>query len=181
MTGRFLRTAALAASLTLAAPMWAQTANWLHVEVNEGGANSSKVNVNLPLSVAKVALGMAPKQFTDKAVEKLNEHDLSIADIRKLWAEIKNAGNAEFVTVQEVDETVRIAREGDWVRVRVDKTGENTERVRVDIPVAVVDALLSGDGESFNLLAAINELEGNTGDIVNVEDGDETVRVWIGS
>jgi hypothetical protein len=63
----------------------------------------------------------------------------------------------------------------------VDKTGEQPERVRVDIPVGVVDALLSGDGESFNLLAAINELEGNTGDIVNIEDGDETVRVWIGS
>jgi head-tail adaptor len=167
--------------LSLAAPVWPQTANWLHVEVNDGGERASKVNVNLPLSVAKVALEMAPKQFTDKAVEKLNEHDVSIADIRKLWAEIKNAGNAEFVTVQEADETIRVAREDGWVRVRVDKTGEQPERVRVDIPVGVVDALLSGDGESFNLLAAINELEGNTGDIVNIEDGDETVRVWIGS
>ena len=181
MAGRFVRTAAFAACLSLAAPMWAQTSNWLHVEVNEGGDKPSKVNVNLPLSVAKVALGMAPKQFTDQAVEKLNEHDVSIADIRKLWAEIKNAGNAEFVTVQEADETVRVARDGDWVRIRVDKTGENSERVKVDIPIGVVDALLSGDGESFNLLAAINELEGKSGDIVHVEDGDETVRVWIGS
>lgn len=181
MTGRFVRAAALAACLSLSAPMWAQTANWLHVEVNEGGEKASKVNVNLPLSVAKVALGMAPKQFTDKAVEKLNDHDISIADLRKLWAEIKNAGNAEFVTVQEADETVRVARDGAWVRIRVDKTGEKAERVKVDIPISVVDALLSGDGESFNLLAAINELQGNSGDIVNVEDGDETVRVWIGS
>lgn len=181
MTGKCVRTAALAVCLSLAAPMWAQTANWLHVEVNDSGEKASKVNVNLPLSVAKVALGMAPKQFTDKAVEKLNDRDVSIADLRKLWAEIKNAGSAEFVTVQEADETVRVAREGDWVRVRVDKTGDKPERVKVDIPIGVVDALLSGDGESFNLLAAINELEGNTGDIVNVEDGDETVRVWIGS
>ena len=83
--------------------------------------------------------------------------------------------------MQKADETVRVAREDDWVRVRVEKTGEKSESVKVDIPIGVVDALLSGDGESFNLLAAINELEGNTGDIVNVEDGDETVRVWIGS
>lgn len=181
MIGRSVRTAALAACLTLAAPAWSQTANWLHVEVNEGGERASKVNVNLPLSVAKVALEMAPKQFTDKAVEQLNRHDLSIADIRKLWAEIKNAGNAEFVTVQEADETVRVARDGAWVRVRVEKTGDKPERVRVDIPIGVVDALLSGDGESFNLLAAINELEGNTGDIVHVDDGEDTVRVWIGA
>ena len=181
MTGRFLCTATLAACLSLSAPLCAQTSSWLHVQVNDGGEKASTVNVNLPLSVAKAALGMVPRQFTDKAVEKLNEHDVSIADIRKLWAEIRNAGNAEFVTVQKADETVRVAREDDWVRVRVEKTGEKSESVKVDIPIGVVDALLSGDGESFNLLAAINELEGNTGDIVNVEDGDETVRVWIGS
>jgi hypothetical protein len=181
MTGRSMRTAALAACLTLSAPLWAQSSSWLHVQANDGGEKASKVNVNLPLSVAKVALGMAPKQFTDRAVEKLNEHGVSIADIRKLWAEIKSAGNAEFVTVQEADETVRVAREGDWVRVRVDKTSEKPEHVKVDIPIGVVDALLSGDGESFNLLAAINELEGHSGDIVRVEDGDETVRVWIGA
>jgi head-tail adaptor len=161
--------------------MWAQTSRWLHVEVNDGGDKASKVNVNLPLSVAKVALGMAPKQFTDKAVEKLNDHDVSIADLRTLWAEIKKAGSAEFVTEQEADETILVAREGDWVRIRYDKTCDKPERVKVDIPIGVVDALLSGDGDSFNLLAAINELEGATGDIVNVEDGDETVRVWIGS
>ena len=69
MAGRFVRTAAFAACLSLAAPMWAQTSNWLHVEVNEGGDKPSKVNVNLPLSVAKVALGMGPKEFSDKAVE----------------------------------------------------------------------------------------------------------------
>ena len=181
MTARSVRTATLVAWLCLAGAAWSQTASWLHVEVNESGDKASKVNVNLPLSVAKAALEMAPKRFTDKAVEKLNEHDVSIADIRKLWAEIKTAGNAEFVTVQEADETVRVAREGDWVRIRVDSTGDKPERVRVDIPVSVVDALLSGDGESFNLLAAINELGGNSGDIVHVEDGDETVRVWIGS
>jgi hypothetical protein len=181
MTGRSVRTAALAACLSFAAPVWSQTANWLHVEVNEGGEDASKVNVNLPLSVAKIALEMAPKEFTDKAVEALKEHDVSIADIRKLWAEIKNAGNADFVTVQEGDETIRVAREDGWVRIRVEETGDEPERVRVDIPVGVVDALLSGDGESFNLLAAINELSGSSGDIVHVEDGDEIVRVWIGS
>jgi hypothetical protein len=85
------------------------------------------------------------------------------------------------VTVEEADETVRVAREGDWLRVRVENKEEGGEHVMVDIPTRVVDALLSGDGESFNLLAAITELEGSTGDIVRVEDGEETVRVWIGA
>ncbi len=181
-----VRAAALALGMALAAPAWAQTSTWLHVQVNEGGEEGSKVNVNLPLSVAKVAVGMAPQKFTDKAVEKLEEHEMSVADLRALWGEVKNAGDAEFVTVEEENETVRVAREGDWMRVRVDSTGDEEgestgEHVRVDIPIRVVDALLSGDGESFNLLAAINELESSTGDIVRVQDGNETVRVWIGA
>jgi hypothetical protein len=167
--------------LSLAAPVWAQTANWLHIEVNDGGDKASKVNVNLPLAVAKVALEMAPKKFTDEAIESLNDHDVSVADIRRLWAEIKKAGSAEFVTVQEADKTIRVARDGDWVRIRVDNTGDRSERVKVDIPIGVVDALLSGNGESFNILGAINQLDGNTGDIVHVQDGDETVRIWIGA
>jgi hypothetical protein len=181
ITGQMIRAAVLAAGLSLAAPVWAQSSSWLHVQVTDGGEKSSKVNVNLPLSLAKVALGMAPKKFTDKAVEKLNEHDVSIVDIRTLWGELKQAGDAEFVTVEESDETVRVAREGNWIRVRVENKEKGDEHVMVDIPTGVVDALLSGDGESFNLLAAITELEGSTGDIVRVQDGEETVRVWIGA
>lgn len=181
MNARVIRTAVLTACLSLTAPIWAQTSSWLHVEVNEGGDKASQVNVNLPLSIAKAALGMAPQKFTEKALEKLSDHDISIADIRTLWAEIKQAGNAEFVTVQEKDETVRVARDGEWMRIRVEKTTGKAERVHVDIPLRVVDALLSGDSESFNLLAAVNELEGNNGDIVRVEDGNDKVRVWIAS
>ena len=50
------------------------------------------------------------------------------------------APDAEFVTVEEENETVRVAREGDWMRVRVDSRGDEEgeatgERVRVDIPI----------------------------------------------
>ena len=56
-------------------------------------------------------------------------------DMRKSWAELKNAGDTEIVTVEDKDETVRISRKGDVVEVRVERPGSN-EGVRVDVPVS---------------------------------------------
>ena len=56
---------------------------------------------------------------------------------------------------------------------------EDEESVQIEIPVDVVDALLSGDEEEFDLPAALDRLSEKRGDIVNVADGDETIRIWI--
>ena len=77
-----------------------------------------------------------------------------------------------------------MARVGDKIRVFVeelkeDEGAESAERVQVEIPVEVVDALLSGEGEDLNLEAAVARLADQRGDIVKVEDGESRVRVWI--
>ncbi len=51
--------------------------------------------------------------------------------------------------------------------------------VRVELPVAVVDALLAGEGEQWNVRAAVAELQKRRGDIVRVNDPDSQVRIWI--
>jgi hypothetical protein len=45
----------------------------------------------------------------------------------------------------------------------------------------VVDALLSGEGEQINIRAALDEMirSATDGEIVFIEDGDTTVRIWI--
>ncbi|MEZ5392694.1 MAG: hypothetical protein R2724_07385 [Bryobacterales bacterium] len=73
---------------------------------------------------------------------------------------------------------MRVSRAGQLIQVRVeDRKGDAPEQVRVDIPVDVVDALLSGEGEELNLRAAIQQLSGRRGDIVNVTDARRCV--WI--
>ncbi len=81
--------------------------------------------------------------------------------------------------MEEKDQTVRVAREGEWIRIRVNETKDKGDQVQVDIPIGVVDALLSGEGEELNLQAAITQLKGAAGDIVRVTGGDDSVRVWI--
>ena len=157
---------------------------WLHVRVDEHG-KSSRVRVNVPLTVVEAALEAAPQRIVDKGRIKLDighdgdhDHDLSLAEMRKIWQSLKDAGDTEIVTVEERDETVRVARKGDLVQVRVSKPS-GKEEVHVDVPVTLVDAVLAGSGDSVDVKAVIRELRSQRGDIVRVNDEDSAVRIWI--
>lgn len=152
---------------------------WVHIRVEEP-RKESKVSVNLPLSVVQAAMALAPQQVASHGKIHLGSegHDLSVADIRKLWKELKNAGEAEIVSVQEKDETVSVARKGDHLQILVAKPSEK-ESVHVDVPTEVVDALLGGEGEELNIKDAIAVLQKMRGDIVKVDGKDGQVRIWI--
>jgi len=156
----------------------AQTSTpWLHVRIEEP-KKESRVRVNLPLSVVEAVLKASPEIIERHGKIHLgHDHGLKLADIRKIWKELSATGDAELVSVEEKDEHVKVARKGDLVQVFVDKGGK--EEVRVEVPVSLVDALLSGEGESANIQAAVAELQKRRGDIVSVREEDSTVRVWI--
>ena len=156
-------------------------ASWLHVRVEEPG-HQSKVSVNVPVAVVDAVLQAAPEEALSQGHIHLGHfgrhHDMSVADLRKAWAQLKTSGDAEFASVEDEDETVRIARAGDVVQIHVDKhTG--AESVRVEVPLDVVDALLSGPGEELDVRAAFNQLQKRRGDIVRVKDEKSSVRIWI--
>jgi hypothetical protein len=155
------------------------TGAWLHVRVEEP-RRQSKVSVNLPLSVVEIALRAAPDKTLPLGHFNLDHHrhDLEVADLRRMWAELKATGDAELVTAENRDERVRIAREGDLVLIRVDKPA-GSDSVRVEVPTQVVDALLSGNGNELNVKAALVELQKRRGDIVRVNDNGQSVRIWI--
>jgi hypothetical protein len=150
---------------------------WIHVRVEEP-EKQSKVAVNLPLSVVEVALEAAPEMIESHGNVHLGEkHGMKLADLRRVWAELAAVGDAELVTVENKDETVKVWRKADQVHVRVEKQGK--EEVVVEVPVSLVDALLSGEGDKVNIKAAIAELQKKRGDIVTVTEPDTTVRIWI--
>jgi hypothetical protein len=153
---------------------------WLHVRVEEP-SHQSKVSVNLPISVVDAALQAAPEKFMSDGhihLGRMGNKDLSVSDLRRAWNEIKATGDAEFATVEDDDQTVRVARAGNVMLVRVEKLN-GKESVRVEVPIEVVDALFSGQGEELNLRAGFAELQKRRGDIVRVKDDNSTVRIWI--
>jgi hypothetical protein len=161
---------------------------WLHVRVEEA-KDSSKVSVNLPLSVVEAVLKSSP-EFLERHghIHIGDDHGLKLADLRRVWKELAAVGDAELVSVESDEQNVKVMRKGDLVLVFVDqkaKVGKDGEKrtgaatVRVEVPTSLVDALLSGDGDEANIQAAIAELKKRRGDIVRVQDDDSHVRVWI--
>ena len=154
---------------------------WLHVRVEEP-RKDSKVEVNLPLSVVGVALSLAPEEVMSEGRIHLHGHhhhghDLSVADLRKLWIELRSA-EGQLVSIKDEDAVVSVERKGDQVVVHVDNPREK-DKVDVQVPLSLVDALLSGTGSELDVKAALAELQKMRGDIVRVDGHDGQVHVWI--
>jgi hypothetical protein len=149
---------------------------WLHVKVEEN--DDTKVTVNLPMSVVGKALPMLPEEHFSAGHMHIDEMDMSIAEMRDLWQEVRNTPDATFVTVEEGNEKVKVWKEGDYLMVSVIEDGG--ENVEVRVPARVVDALLSGEGDELNLVGALEALvDEGEGQLVTVTGDDENVRVWV--
>jgi hypothetical protein len=149
---------------------------WFHVTVDEG--QGAKVTVNLPLALAEKALPMLPWDENMHWNDRTRGHgELDFADLRELWAEVKNSPDMTFVTVEDNDERVKVWKAKDFVYVEV-RGSNGSESVDVQIPIEVVDALVGK--EEIDFKSAIEALaRRGGGDLVTVRDKDDNVRVWI--
>ncbi|NIM63502.1 MAG: hypothetical protein GTO30_18230, partial [Acidobacteria bacterium] len=115
-------------------------AHWLHVRVEEAG-DGEKVNVNIPLSVVMAILpAIETDEFRGGRID-LGHGEIDDIDLHAVLKAFKDSPDADFVTIEGRDESVRVSKERGFLLVNVD--GDN-DRVRVRLPLDVVDALLSG-------------------------------------
>lgn len=172
---------ALAALCMGVATLAATPERYLHVKVD--GINTKElVRVNIPLSLAeKVIPAIHERQLHDGKIE-IGDLHCNDVDLRAIFNAVKDAPDGEFVTVQEPDNDVRVAKENNQLIVHItDK--RNGEKVDVTVPWTVAQALASATNDrQFNIEAAIEALE-RAGDttLVTVTDRNERVRVWIDS
>jgi len=152
------------------------------VQVTAEEDGSENVRVNVPLSAAEPMLALVPHRILSDGQLSLAGRDvpLNVGAMRDLWRALTEVGDTEFVTVDGEDETVRVARVGDQITVRVeDRDEEGSETVDVQLPIVVVDALLSGDGDTLDVRAAVERLGELRGDIVRVSEEERQIRIWI--
>jgi hypothetical protein len=169
-----------------AAAAEAKTDLWLHIKVHDGNEDS-RVTLNLPLSVVEAATPLIPEEARTAGRLRVDDHDLSVQDLRRIWREVQRQPDATFVTVDEPDGKVRVALSGGYLVIRaadhrtaIGNGRHDRERVEVRIPVPVVDALLQGGGDRFDLAAAIAALaRTGEGELVTVNGDHETVRMWV--
>jgi len=106
---------------------------------------------------------------------------ITVSELREIWADLRKHPDATFISVDEVDSKVRVAKiRGNLVVRAHEKGAGRDEQVEMKIPGAVVDALLSSPGDQLNVGAAMKALaRQGEGEIVTVTGDGETVRIWI--
>jgi len=174
--------------LTLFAAPAAASDQWLHVRVEEGGHGEETVNVNVPLSVVEAMLPMISVDELEQGRISLDQVDMDQFDmkglnLRELVLAFRDGPDADFVRIKDRDESVRVAKEGDYLIILVEEgDAYDAETVSIRLPFPVLEAMVSTDDESIDLVAglrALREFEGE--DLVRVESNDEIVRIWIDS
>ena len=119
------------------------------------------------------------KEFAEGKIE-LDEIPLTVNQMREIWRTLQTEGDFDLASIKDEDVSLRIYKEGDWLHVRSEEDAE--DKISINIPAAVVDALLSGEGDELNITAAVKMLaQSNVDEIARIEDGEDTVRVWIDS
>jgi ribonuclease HI len=162
--------------------VWAASPErYLHVRITNPTTHEL-VRVNVPLSLAeKIIPAINHGQLRDGKVQ-FGGFSADNVNLKAILEALKTAPEGEFVTVQQNDSDVHVAKEhGQLVVHVIDK--QSKEKVDVTIPWDVAQALISDTTENqLNVEAAIRALQ-NAGDLtlVSVVGHDESVRVWIDS
>lgn len=174
-------TVTLAVFLTVGAAIASD--QWLHVKIDGSEDGDESVRINLPLSfVISVLPAIEHEQLSEGKVE-IEGMEVDDVDLKVMLEAVRDMPDAEFVSIRSGDETVRVAKDSGQLVVKV-QDGElaGGEEILVKVPMEVVEALLQdteGTGE-LNLvtgLEALSQFEGQ--DLVTVQDGSESIRVWI--
>jgi len=149
---------------------------WIHVRVDDSGGDKGRVDIQVPIGLVSTLLPILKNKHGHGSIH-VDGNDVDLAEIRGYWKAVRGAKDGEYVTVKDDDSNVKIAKSGGFLKVMVD--GEDGGRVRMKIPVQLVDAVLSG-GDTLDFDAVGSALvKVPSGEILTVDDEDSHVRIWI--
>jgi hypothetical protein len=137
----------------------------------------------VPLELAEKVLPTINRDRLHNGKVKVDQIDSHGVDIHALLDAVRTSKDGEFVTVQNHDCDVRVAKQGGYMFVHVyQKEHPKKSEVEVKVPMKVVDALFSGGNDELDLVAGLRALsaQGDT-ELVSVKDKENTVRVWLDS
>jgi hypothetical protein len=147
------------------------------VDVREGGPNGHRIMVPVPLVVAQAALAIAPIAAPPDKLQLPAEAAEHMGLAREVVEALAKAPDGEYVRVEERGQQVLITKEGRSFKVHV--SGER-ENVTVNVPVQLALSALPGRDGRIRTAALAGALSSvRFTDLVDVQDGDDHVRVWV--
>ena len=174
--GIALLTAGLAIGPAAAADLW------LHLKVEGGRHHDEQAEINVPLSMVESFAPMLQGKVRGGSRIRLRDRDYDVDELRRIWRQLEDGPDATYVTVNEPDSKVKIAKRGGYlVMTALERDGgRHGENVEARIPVSVVGALLSGSGDGLDVGAALRELvRYGEGELMTVVSDEETVHIWV--
>lgn len=153
---------------------------WLHVRVQDHDDDGEYVAVNVPLELVGALLPTIETDEFRGGRIVIDDDDFEEIDLRAALKALRDTPDGEYVTVRSRDENVRVAKERGFFLI--DAEDDDGDKVRVRMPLKVVDAMLGSGRNEIDLMAALDVLaDSGNGDLVTVESDDSSVRVWIDS
>ena len=138
--------------------------------------DAPRIIVPVPLLAAEAALNFVPERDLRVDMDEDAKRFLPVA--RELADELRAMPDAEIVTVEDGSDTVRVAKRGDVLEIRVRSGGR--EQVDVNLPIDCLAQLLESIGSGrLDVRRAVSALHQADGTIVEVRNGDEHVKVSV--
>ncbi len=123
----------------------------LHVRIKNTTAQAQAIVIDLRLSLVEKTLRAASADELHAGTLTMHRAGLEALDLRALLEALHTTGNHEF-RMQSPKETVQAVKEGDRMVIKIRENRDAHRKVDITVPVAVVDALLSGPRGQLDLV-----------------------------
>jgi hypothetical protein len=155
-------------------------ARWIHLSV-DGGPEDERVRINVPLRLVETVLPLIEREELGGGKIRIDDHELDRTEIAAILRAVGEAQDGDYVTVDERDGRLRVAKRGKMLVLKAGEGEGSAKEQDIQVPVAVLSALVSGKEDELDLLAAVRALgDHHRGDLLTVNDADgTTVRIWI--
>ena len=167
--------------LSAGALLAASAQRWIHVRVESAGGASGNVSINVPIEMASAVLPTIPTDHPHQGKFSL-QASVNGVDLRAMLEAVRNSPDNVFVTLEQHDKEVSVAKSGRNLLIKVVEKPSAEHHlgktIAVKVPISVVRAMLSDNSNDVDLDAGIRALA-REGDVdVTVNGEKETVRVW---
>ncbi|HJX29122.1 MAG TPA: hypothetical protein VJ885_14530, partial [Thermoanaerobaculia bacterium] len=86
---------------------------WMHINVR--GTENENVSINLPISMIEKMADLIPDDAKGDSRLRINDEDITVAELREIWRDLRRQPDATFITVDETDSKVRVAKRGGYL------------------------------------------------------------------
>jgi len=160
-------------TLTLAPGLFAGEGKFFRFEMTETESNGTptEVKVRIPLSI----VGAMSSQI-EEAFEQAN-FEVQEMDVREIWAEVREAGDNEFVEINQDGAHIKVSTEGEFLLVSVEEN-ENDQTINIKVPLSLGDLIFAEEGPDVEAL--LEELSNFTDvELFSIESEKVNAKAWI--